>query len=279
MLIMAKFATFITDSDLESQVIRAIHAIQGELLVRVVLEEQLSALSQDVVLISNQKISLRNRKLQVNLEMSFEELTNLLLSEYPADQICFDKGSSKVIAFVGLSGGVGTTTIAINYAFEAAINEAITLVDLDENFPEIAQNLSLHRIEDRAEKIGQNLQVLQGLPKVSKNEIFVMDIGSNHSHQVLKIADLLCVVVRLNNNTITRLQKSGLNPDLLICNFFERTKAQKLWLEKLQKEYPRLSIRTVTFDSRAFQMAAERKCALQEVIPNSLARKHIATLT
>ena len=279
MLIMAKFATFITDSDLESQVIRAIHAIQGELLVRVVLEEQLSALAQDVVLISNQKISLRNRQLQVNLEMSFEELTNLLLSEYPADQICFDKGSSKVIAFVGLSGGVGTTTIAINYAFEAAINEAITLVDLDENFPEIAQNLSLHRIEDRAEKIGQNLQVLQGLPKVSKNEIFVMDIGSNHNHQVLKIADLLCVVVRLNNNTITRLQKSGLNPDLLICNFFERTKAQKLWLEKLQKEYPRLSIKTVTFDSRAFEMAAERKCALQEVIPNSLARKHIATLT
>lgn len=283
---MAKFATFISDCELESQVIRAIHASQGELLVRGVSEEQLSALPKDVVLISNRKLNHCNKQVVVDNNDSFPQIMELLSTEFPSNQFRFDKGSHELIAFVGLSGGVGTTSIAINFAFELANRHAVTLIDLDQNFPEIALNLSMHQIIDRAERIGRNLQVIQGLPNnlgsdavgAHQSGSLVIDVGANHDHPILEMADTIYLVTRLNGNTLSRLQKLQFAPNVFVCNFFERSKTQRNWVENLQSNYPRLSIKTVAFDAKSFELTAIRRCALSEVLPNSPARKHIATL-
>ena len=275
---MARFATYILDSDLESKVIKAISEIGGELTLRAVSLQQLKALEPEVTLISNLKVQTGYSMQLVDQEMELDHLVKLLSNQDQKPKRILLKGARKVISFLGLSGGAGTTTIATNFAFELARKQRVALLDLDEKYPEIAKNLGLHRIEGRIERVGKNLQVTQDLPSEIDCESFVVDMGANINKSLLDQSDLNYVVCRLNANTLSRLQQLPIPSISLICNFYERSKAQINWLRQIQSEFPRLEVITIPYEPKSFEITAERKSALIDEFPNSHARKSIATL-
>lgn len=277
---MAKFVTFIADPELESSVLKAIAAINGELLVRGVSMEQIREAEnlKSATLICTRQIDFAYSKIIVEKSMSVDEIVELLTPVNPKENFAFISGEAKVICFVGLSGGVGTTTIAINHAFELAQNFKVILSDLDGRNPDIARALGLHRIEGRVEKISKSLSVLQGLPAAADCEIFVFDVGFNLNHPLLKSADEIYIVTRAGFNTLARLQELDISPKAVILNFAERTKAQHRWRAQLEEVFPRLDFINIPLDLKSFEAAAESRSALLEVAGNSLARKSLATL-
>jgi Flp pilus assembly CpaE family ATPase len=277
---MAKFVTFIADPELESSVIKAIAAINGELAIRGVSIEQVreAEAAKDITLVCTRQIDFAYKRVIVDKSMSTEDISELLQPSDIPQRFSFDPGSSKVICFVGLSGGVGTTTMAINYAFEKSQEEQVVLVDLAEINPDIARALGLHRIEGRNEKITKTLYASQGLPKQIQCDKYVFDLGSDLRHPLLQKADEIYVVTRASFNTIARLEALELSPTVAIFNFAERTRAQQRWRSQVEELFPRLTCINVPLDLKSFESAAEDKSALIEVAANSLARKSIATL-
>ena len=278
--IMAKFVTYIADPELESLVIKAIAAINGELTVRGVSIEQVrqAELSKEITLVCTRQIDFAYTRVIVDKSMSIEEISNLLEPNSRGERFQFSPGNSKIICIVGLSGGVGTTSVAINYAFEQSEKFHVVLSDLDGKNPDIARLLGLHRIEGRNEKITKNLYVSQGLPVQVECDKYIFDLGSNLNHPILQMADDIFLVTRTGFNTLARLQELDLAPTLTILNFAERTKAQNRWRAQLQESFPRMEFLNVPLDLKSFENAAESRSALMEAAGNSLARKSIATL-
>lgn len=277
---MAKFVTYIADPELESTVIKAIASINGELAVRGVSIDQIreAELAKDITLVCTRQIDFAYTRVIVDKSMSTEEISALLQPKSKCEKFEFDPISAKVICFVGLSGGVGTTTIAINYAFEQSLIEHVVLVDLDKKNPDIARALGLHRIEGRIERITKSLFASQGLPEPMQCDKYVFDLGSNLSHPLLKSADEIYVVTRAGFNTLARLESLEITPTVAIFNFAERTKAQQRWRQQIEEAFPRMDCLNIPLDLKSFESAAESKSALSEVAGNSLARKSIATL-
>ena len=280
LLIMAKFVTYIADPDLESSVIKAIAAINGELTVRGVSLDQVRDAEQakDITLVCTRQIDFAYKRVIVDKSMTTEEISALLQPESNAASFEFNPGAVKVICFVGLSGGVGTTTLAINFAFEMALKSRVQICDLDMKNPDVARALGLHRIEERSEKVANNLFATQGLPSNSDCEAFIFDLGSNLRHPLLERADEIYLVTKAGFNTLARLQELDLTPSILIINFVERTKSQQKWRAQIAELYPRQKVVSIPWDLKAFESAADSKSALMESSPNSLARKSIATL-
>ena len=278
--IMAKFVTYIADPELESLVIKAIAAINGELTVRGVSLEQVrqAELSKEITLVCTRQIDFAYTRVIVDKSMSIEEISNLLEPNSRGERFQFSPGNSKIICIVGLSGGVGTTSVAINYAFEQSEKFHVVLSDLDGKNPDIARSLGLHRIEGRNEKITKNLYVSQGLPVQVECDKYIFDLGSNLNHPILQMADDIFLVTRTGFNTLARLQELDLAPTLTILNFAERTKAQNRWRTQLQESFPRMEFINIPLDLKSFENAAESRSALMEAAGNSLARKSIATL-
>lgn len=268
--------------------IKAISAVQGELILRGVSLEQLETIAPDVILVSDRNLKFKNPTVTVQSQMDMELLCSQLLpiKSNEVSRKRFIKGDSKLICFLGLAGGVGTTTLAINYAFELSAKTDTALIDLADINPEIARNLSLHRITDRFERIGKHLQVTQNLPTSSPAPFAVFDLGADTKSPILDIADKVYLVTRLNANTEHRLAKVlelPINlpnelPIEVILNFVERSRPQLNWLRQINQNHPRLKCAKIPYDLKAFELALERKSALLEVAPNSLARKVIATL-
>ena len=177
---MAKFVTFIADPELESSVIKAIAAINGELAIRGVSMEQVreAEAAKDITLVCTRQIDFAYKRVIVDKSMSTEDISELMQPSDIPQRFSFDPGLGKIICFVGLSGGVGTTTMAINYAFEKSQEEQVVLVDLAEINPDIARALGLHRIEGRNEKITKTLYASQGLPKQIQCDKYVFDLGA-----------------------------------------------------------------------------------------------------
>ncbi|MFM8448176.1 MAG: hypothetical protein ACKN92_08480 [Candidatus Nanopelagicaceae bacterium] len=277
---MDKFVTFIADPELESTVIKAIAAANGELAIRGVSMDHVREAEKlkDVTLICTRKIDFASNRVIVDKSMSAEEISELLTPQLGKVSFNLNPEYGKIICFVGLSGGVGTTTLAINYAFEQSIHSKVLLSDLDCHNPDIARALGLHRIEGRNEKISKSLFASQGLPEPIQVDQYVFDLGFTLNHPILKQADAIYVVSRASFNTLARLQEIELAPAALILNFAERTKAQSKWRRQIEEVFPRLTLINVPLDLKAFENAAESKSALQEVAGNSLARKSIATL-
>ena len=277
---MAKFVTYIADPELESSVIKAIAAINGELAIRGVSMDQVrqAEASKDITLVCTRQIDFAYKRVIVDKSMSTEDISALLQPADTPQRFFFEPGNSKVICFVGLSGGVGTTTMAINFAFEQSQESQVVLVDLAAKNPDIARALGLHRIEGRNEKITKSLQVTQGIPAKSQCDKYVFDLGADLQHPLLQSADEIYVVTRASFNTIARLEALEISPTVAIFNFAERTRAQQRWRSQVEELFPRLTCINIPLDLKSFEMAAEDKSALIEVAANSLARKSIATL-
>ena len=275
---MAKYVTLISDPELETRVIRAITAINGELVLRAVSEAQILELDVDTILISNKPVNIGKSEILIDNKMTLDSIIELLATDKDPKIFRFMKGNSQVICFVGLSGGVGTSTLALNAAFEISQDREVMLADLDDNNPDIARYLGLHHIEGRSEHLGNNLIVTQEISQKMQYPIYVFDLGTNQNHPILTFADKVFLVTRLGSNTVHRLKHSQLIDPFVILNFVERTKFQQNWLTQIEKEFPKLNLVKLSYEPKSFELAAERKSALLEVAPNSLARKTIATL-
>jgi Flp pilus assembly CpaE family ATPase len=277
---MAKFVTFIADPELESVVIKAISSINGELTIRGVSLEQVrqAEKSKDITLVCTRQIDFAYKKVIVDKSMSSEEISQLLSPQSNVERFKFDPGNAEVICFVGLSGGVGTTSIAINYAFEQSQTAHVIISDLDNQNPDVARALGLHRIEGRNERITKNLAASQGIPISSPCDKYIFDLGSNLHHPLLHEANKIYLVSRAGFNTNSRLQELDISPTAVVLNFAERTKSQQRWRTQIEESFPRMQFINVPLDLKSFESAAESKSALLEVAANSLARKSIATL-
>ena len=215
---MAKFVTFIADPELESSVIKAITSINGELAIRGVSLDQvrLAEQSKDITLVCTRNIDFAFRRVIVDKSMSLEEISELLSPQSKVEKFKFDSKGAEVICFVGLSGGVGTTTIAVNYAFEQAQEFQVIISDLDNRNPDVARALGLHRIEGRNEKVTKNLSASQGVPITAHCDKYVFDLGNNLHHPLLTVANQIYLVTRAGFNTNSRLQELVLKPALVI---------------------------------------------------------------
>ena len=281
---MAKYITYLADADLESVAIKAINSIDSELLLRAVSLDQIRKYESDpeVTLITTREIPYSNKRVNLERTMAIEEIAKKLSPEIAKPVFSFQKGRAKFLSVVGLSGGVGTTSIAINCAFERAINLNVVVGDLDDRNPDIAIALGLHRIENRAERISRNLQAIQGIPQNIDSDqsidLYVFDLGCNLNHPVLKQSDEIFLVTRLSFNTLNRFNSLEFSPTATIFNFFEKSSFQQQLRRTIEDQFPRMNFVTIPNDIRAFERGASGKSALIEVAPNSLARKSIATL-
>lgn len=277
---MANFATFIADPDLESKVIKAIAQVKGQLLHRSVSLEQLGQIGteENCILITGREVTFHGPHIVVDKSISIEELIAKLEPSKPVDNFNFQKKGGEVICFLGASGGVGTTTLAINYAFEKALKTKVLLLDLDQRNPDIAIALGLHRIEGRVEHISKSLAILQGATNSIASDLYICDLGSNLSHPMLKFADRIILVSRIGFNTLPRLKSLTINPNVIILNFYERSKFQLNAKAAIELEFPRSEILPIPLEIKSFEFAAMRKSALVEVAASSRARKSLATL-
>ena len=279
---MAEFATFITDPDLEIRAIRAIQQSGGVVAIRGVSTQQIAQLDPNLklTLLCNKAVPYSGKKLVINRESTESEIAKLISQTSPEIKPIFRKNGGKVIAFVGLSGGVGTTSLALNFAFELSQQRSVSLIDLDPVNPDIARLIGLHRIDERPEILAKNLTVMQGFtqqPDV-KGDNYVFDLGQDHGSQILQIADEIFVVAKLAFNTLDRLKKISFTPTGLILNFMQRSKYVNSLQDEITAQFPHLKYSQIPTDFKAFEFAAESKSALYEVARNSLARKSIATL-
>ena len=281
---MAEFATFITDPDLETRVIRAIKQSGGVVAIRGVSNQQIAQIdpSLKLTLLCNRVVSYSGNRLFINRESTEAEIAKLIAQTSPEIKPRFRKNGGKVIAFVGLSGGVGTTSLALNFAFELSQKHKVALLDFDQVHPDIARLIGLHRIDERPEVLANNLTVMQGLnqkTELSPSDNYVFDLGQDFGSQILEIADEIFVVARLALNTLERLKQINFMPTGLIFNFMQRSKFVNLLLDEITAQFPHLKYSQIPEDFKAFNCASENKSALYEVARNSLARKSIATLT
>lgn len=277
---MAKYATFIADPELELLVLEAINAVGGELSTRGVSLDQIRDSERDpnITLISNRMINFANNLVVVDRSMSQPEIIDLLKPKNEEQNFYFDKRNSSLISFVGLNGGVGTTSLAINYAFEKSISNRVLLADLNMSNPDIAVALGLHRIENKPVKVTNHLSAIQGQPRSTTSELLIFDLGPDLTHPAINISDQVFLVARIGANTLSRLRKIDFLPSVIIFNFSEASKYQDKWRREISAEFPRLKWVEIPLDSRSFECAADSKSALMEVAGNSRARKSIATL-
>jgi len=279
---MAEFATFITDPDLEIKAIRAIHQSGGVVAVRGVSIQQIAEVDPNLklTLLCNRAVPYSGNRLVINRESTEAEIAKIIAQTSPEIKPIFRKNGGKVFAFVGLSGGVGTTSLALNFAFELSQKSSVTLIDLDSVNPDIARLMGLHRIDERPEILAKNLTIMQGLTQQPyvKGDNYVFDLGQDHGSQILQIADEIFVVARLAFNTLDRLKKIPFEPTGLIFNFMQRGKFVTSLQDQITAQFPHLKYSQIPADFKTFEFAAENKSALYEVARNSLARKSIATL-
>jgi hypothetical protein len=94
---MAKFVTFIADPELESSVIKAIAAINGELAIRGVSMDQVrqAELSRDITLVCTRQIDFAYRKVIVDKSMSLDQISALLEPKSKTEQFTFYQGSAE----------------------------------------------------------------------------------------------------------------------------------------------------------------------------------------
>jgi len=280
LLIMAKFATYIADPDLESRAIKAISLAEGELILRGVSQDQIRELElkEKFVLISNRVTQFKGPSILIDENLEIEELVEKLQPAKKAESFIFNKKNARVVCFFGLGGGNGTSTLALNYAFEKAVSDQVLLLDLDRRNPDLALALGLHRIDMRVERLSKNLSVVQGVIEDLTVDLYVCDLGSEAGHPMLNFADDIYVVTRLGYNTLARLKSLTIAPTAIIFNFHERSKFQLKIKDLIKEEFPRMRLIGVPSDLKSFETAAMRKSALFEVAANSQARKAIATL-
>ena len=276
---MAEFATFITDSDLESKVIRAVKQCGGTVKNRVVSNQQIGLIDTNLILLCNKAVKYPGTKLMIERDLSESEISKKISQISPEIQPRFEKNGGKLIAFIGLSGGVGTTSIALNFAFELAQQKSVNLIDLDGQHPDIARMIGLHRIDQNATSLTKNLTVQQGLERsIEPREYYVADLGCIYNKEVIEVADEVYVISKIAFNTLKRLQMIPFIPTGLVFNFYEKSKSSKRIEQEILGQFPRLKFSKIPIDTKAFTFALERKSALLEVASNSPARKSIATL-
>ena len=281
---MDRFITLIADPELELNVLKAIKQVNGKLVLRGVSLEQVQEIENkhELTLVTTRSIDFPGRLILVDKSLKLEDLISLMQPiESPTklkNRITFNKGANKVISFLGLSAGVGTTSIALNFAFEKSQEQKVRLIDLNTEHPDIATALGLHHIESRCERITNYLEVCQGLPEQVGEFTYVFDLGTDSESPILQVSDEIYVVTRTSFNTISRLRAMRFNPTAALFNFAERSKIQEKWRMQIVEEFPRLYCINIPLDQKAFEMAAEARSALLEVAPNSPARKSIANL-
>ena len=277
---MAEFATFITDSDLECKVIRAIQQSGGTLNSRVVSPLQIGSLDPNLILLCNKAVKYSGSKLTIDRDLAEPEILNLISQVSPEIKPRFEKNGGKLIAFIGLSGGVGTSSIALNYAFELAQQNSVNLIDLDNQHQDIARMIGLHRIDQRPANLTKNLIVRQGLEEfVEPTDYYVIDLGSIENKQIIDVADKVYVIAKISFNTVERMKQLPFIASGLVLNFYERSRTTKRIEQEILSHFPRLKIAKIPNDPKSFLIALERKSALIEISSNSPARKSIATLT
>ena len=91
---MAKFVTFIADPELESSVIKAIAAINGELAIRGVSMEQVreAEAAKDITLVCTRQIDFAYKRVIVDKSMSTEDISELLQPSDIPHRFSFDQG-------------------------------------------------------------------------------------------------------------------------------------------------------------------------------------------
>ena len=88
---MAEFATFITDSDLECKVIRAIQQSGGTLNSRVVSPLQIGSLDPNLILLCNKAVKYSGSKLTIDRDLAEPEILNLISQVSPEIKPRFEK--------------------------------------------------------------------------------------------------------------------------------------------------------------------------------------------
>jgi cellulose biosynthesis protein BcsQ len=116
------------------------------------------------------------------------ELLRNRASERAPEKLCIAATQSKVIALTALQGGVGTTTLALNFAEQISLlGKQVLLVDANRMAPAIAELSGIHDIRTMARELTPNLslfeiseldQLLHLSEIAAEFDFIVMDLGA-----------------------------------------------------------------------------------------------------
>lgn len=121
----------------------------------------------------------------------FHELIRVGFEKVDSPHTRTPPSRSNLHLFVGASGGIGTSTLALNYAAEISLlGKSVLFIDAHIGHPFIPNHLSLHRIDEQilTTRFGFSVTELnsrESLERVNNTsepfEIIIMDIGEFHN--------------------------------------------------------------------------------------------------
>lgn len=294
-----RIATVIPDQDFEALVVATALSNNWQIIQRAFdfSDINLTEINFLVTTLIHEIPRFNGKTISLTGTESAEEITNLftLPSELQTTNTTLQPGTGKNFALSGLSGGVGTTTVALNLAFELADRKIDShLVDYSSE-PTIAPYLGLRELRRNPNQLHSHLMVSQA--NFSDIESYFTFLQNQINHGVNSIFDFgvnpktflnfkNIFIARLdlaNNYKIMSLVNLGKIPDgsWLILNQRTNSNFNKKLEEQLMKNLensPFRAVRTLPFDAKAVEAAQSSYGALIESAGASALRRAIKEL-
>ena len=294
-----RIATIIPDQDLEAKVVTTAIANNWVVVKRAIDAHDLE-FNEITHLFTTQINNFPNFHGKIivltGIETAEEISKSLLMPEAPSvSKLMLRQGLGKNFAVVGIGGGVGASTIAINLAFELADRNLMTHLGDYSTEPMVAPYLGLRDLIRVPNKIHSNLIIsqtnftdlenyfhfLQLQIDSGTNSIF--DFGSTRNNFLdftnlfvarLDLASLNKIILRLNRNQIPEGSWLILN-QRHNSNFHKSLEG--IMMQKLEGS-PFKAVRILPSDTKAVEAAQSTYSALIECASGSALRRAIKEL-
>ena len=293
-----KIATAISDQELEARVVATAYKNNWQLLKRAVEINEINLSEINFLFISSgtKPPNFSGETIFLNGDENYEEIAGMVNRPISTviQKFNLTPGIGKNFGIVGIGGGVGTTTLAINLSFELAErNLNIHLVDFDKSTPMIAPYLGLRDLMRSPNKLLSNLLLsqanfndLHGYQEFLQLQInngfnLIFDLGQERS-TLLPFENIYVTRMDLSSYTrISRLLNQGEITDgsWLVIN--QRSGSSK----KLEEQFlallegsPFKRVRTLPNDLKTLDLAENSLSSLIECASGSAIRRAIKEL-
>jgi cellulose biosynthesis protein BcsQ len=240
-------------------------------------------------------------------DFALDELLRNRATEMTPEKLSIAATQSKVIALTSLQGGVGTTTLAFNFAEQVSLlGQKVLLVDADPAMPTIAELSGIHDIRTLARELTSNLslfeiselkQLLHLSVIAAEYDLIVMDLGalgqptssgarvSDRTFQwVLHSRGEFILTTGSFRKSIDRAERAikrfrdlapAMKVTLAITLELAMSRRERMKIERETSERFSAQVATFSRDQRAIAMAREQESTLRLSAPRSALNREV----